>query len=123
MSDSPRTLGPRPDLRRLRDEAKQRRRQGEFATLAIAHFAIAREHGFASWPALKFHVEALTLDAGQRAQALVRSACSGDLRRARALLETDPALARREPARRAAWPRADPLRLLLASGPRRRRAG
>jgi ankyrin repeat protein len=96
MSDAHPTLPRRPDLRHLRDEAKRRRRSGEFAKLSRAQLAIAREHGFASWPLLKFHVEALTLDVAQRAQALVRSACSFDLRRARALLAADPALRRHD---------------------------
>jgi ankyrin repeat protein len=91
-----RSLPARPDLGRLRDEAKRRQRSGEFPTLALAQVALAREHGFASWPRLKFHVEALTLGAGERARLLVRSACSSDLRRARALLAADPALARHD---------------------------
>jgi ankyrin repeat protein len=95
MSDR-RSLPARPDLRRLRDEAKARRRAGEFPTLALAQLALAREHGFASWPRLKVAVEALTLDATERAAALVRSACSSDVRRARLLLDADPALARHD---------------------------
>ena len=54
----PRSLPPRPDLRRLRDEAKRRRKAGEFSSIALAQLAIAREYGFRSWPRLKFHVEA-----------------------------------------------------------------
>ena len=54
----PRSLPSRPDLRHLRDEAKRRRKAGEFPSLALAQLAIAREHGFRSWPRLKFHVEA-----------------------------------------------------------------
>ena len=89
----PRSLPPRPDLRRLRDEAKRRRKAGEFSSIALAQLAIAREYGFRSWPRLKFHVEALTLDASARAVALVASATSSDLRRARALLDADPTVA------------------------------
>jgi ankyrin repeat protein len=92
----PRSLPPRPDLRHLRDEAKRRRKTGEFPSLALAQLAIAREHGFRSWPRLKFHVEALTLDATERAVALIASATSADLRRARTLLAADPALARHD---------------------------
>ncbi len=92
----PRSLPARPDLRHLRDEAKRRRKAGEFPSIALAQLAVAREHGFRSWPRLKFHVEALTLDAAQRAVALIASATSADLRRARALLEADPALARHD---------------------------
>jgi ankyrin repeat protein len=89
-----RSLPPRPSLRRLRDEAKRRRKSGEFDSIALAQLAIAREHGFASWPRLKFHIEAVTLDAEERASALIDSATSSDVRRARVLLEADPALAR-----------------------------
>ena len=95
MSDR-RSLPSRPDMRRLRDEAKARRRAGEFSTLALAQLAIAREHGFASWPRLKLAVEALGLDATERAVALVRSACSSDVRPARVLLDAEPALARHD---------------------------
>ena len=89
-----RALSPHPGLRRLRDEAKARKRAGEFATLADAQFAIAREHGFASWPQLKTYIETRALDSAARAAALVRSACSSDLRTARILLGAEPELAR-----------------------------
>jgi len=92
----PRPLPEPPDLRRLRDEAKARRRRGEFATLALAQLSLAREHGFASWPQLTLHVEARRLDAATRAALLVGSACSSDLRRARTLLAADPLLARHD---------------------------
>ncbi len=95
MSEA-RSLPPRPDLRHLRDEAKRRRRSGEFPSLALAQLAVAREYGFRSWPRLRFYVEATTLDAGARAQALIEAVTSADLRRARALLEVDPALARHD---------------------------
>ena len=83
----PGSLPPRPSLRRLRDDAKSRRKAGEFPSIALAQLAVAREYGFRSWPRLKFHVEAVTLDASERAAALIESAMSADLRRARALLD------------------------------------
>src|ERR1700735_2714857 len=73
MSDR-RSLPDRPSLRHLRDEAKARRRAGEFPTLSLAQLAVAREYGFSSWPRLKLHVDALTLDGTERAEGLVRSA-------------------------------------------------
>ncbi len=95
MSEA-RSLPPRPDLRHLRAEAKQRRRSGEFSSLALAQLAVAREYGFRSWPRLKFHIEAVTLDASERAVALIAAVTSSDLRRARALLDADPAIARHD---------------------------
>jgi hypothetical protein len=38
----PGSLPPRPNLRRLRDEAKRRRKAGEFPSLALAQLASAR---------------------------------------------------------------------------------
>ena len=115
MSEA-RSLPPRPDLRWLRDQAKRRRKAGEFSSLALAQLAVAREYGFRSWPLLKFHVEAVTLDASERAAVLIESVTSSDLRRARALLEGTRARAattsraRARPARptrsRAGSPRA-----------------
>ena len=103
----PRSLPHRPDLRHLRDEAKRRRKAGEFPSIALAQLAVAREYGFRSWPRLKFHVEALTLDAADRAAALIDSVTSDDLRRARALLDADPALARHDLACACATGEAD----------------
>ena len=96
-----RLLPPRPHLDRLKDEARRRQRDGEFADRAAALFAIAREHGFASWPSLKAHVEALRIDADERLAALLDALVprprtdhrGGTLARARALLELDPTLA------------------------------
>jgi len=48
-------------MRFLRREAKLRRSSQEFGSVALAQMAIAREFGFSSWPALKLHVDGLTL--------------------------------------------------------------
>jgi ankyrin repeat protein len=95
MPDS-RSLPARPSLRRLRQEAKSRTREGEFETLAEAHIELAREFGYASWPCLKAFIDTRALDASKRAAALVRSACSSDLGTARVLLEAEPSLARHD---------------------------
>jgi ankyrin repeat protein len=113
----PRSLPSRPDLRHLRDEAKRRRKAGEFPSLALAQLAIAREYGFRSWPRLKFHVEAVTLDAADRAAALIASATSADLRRAHALLAADPALARHDLACACVTGEADEVSRRLAARP------
>jgi ankyrin repeat protein len=113
----PRSLPSRPSLRRLRDEAKGRGKSGEFPSIARAQLAIAREYGFASWPRLKFQVEAVTLDAAERAAVLIASATSADLRRARALLDADPALARHDLATACATGEADEVTRRLSARP------
>ena len=113
----PRSLPARPSLRWLRDEAKRRRKAGEFPSLALAQLAVAREYGFRSWPLLRFHVEAVTLDALERAAALVASATSSDLRRARALLEADPTLGRHDLACACTTGEVDEVARRLAARP------
>ena len=61
--------------------------------LADALLVIAREYGFASWPRWKQFVETRQLDRAAQAAALVKAACSNDVRRAAVLLEADPSLA------------------------------
>ena len=57
------SLPPRPSLVHLKKEAKARLRDLQAthpaARLADAQHALARDYGFASWPKLKAHVEAL----------------------------------------------------------------
>jgi hypothetical protein len=57
------TLPPRPNLEHLKGQARQRLRDMQAtapeAQLADAQHALARDYGFASWPKLKAHVEAL----------------------------------------------------------------
>lgn len=97
---APRSLPPRPDLRRLKDEAKRRTRAGEFAALSDAQLAVAREHGHASWPRLKRAVEAARLDRDERVAAFLDAAVprpradhrGGGLERAEALRGQAPAL-------------------------------
>jgi ankyrin repeat protein len=93
-----RSLPPTPDLRFLREEAKLRRRSGEFTSMALSQLAIAREFGFRTWPRLKLCVDGLTLEAPERAAVLINSATSADLRGAQAMLDADPALARHDMA-------------------------
>ena len=59
-----RQLPANPDLRHLKDQAKDLLKAGQAESLARAQFQIARQYGFASWPKLKAHVESLQL-AGQ----------------------------------------------------------
>jgi CubicO group peptidase (beta-lactamase class C family) len=57
LSDQPRALPDRPDLRFLKIEAKRRLAAAEFTTLHDAQLAIAREHGFTSWARLKESID------------------------------------------------------------------
>src|SRR5262249_19898393 len=56
-----RQLRENPDLRHLKDQAKDLLKAGQAKSLARAQFQIARQYGFASWPKLKAHVESLQL--------------------------------------------------------------
>ena len=57
--EAPRPLPERPNLRHLKDQAKDLLKAGDAASIAAAQFQIARLYGFASWPKLKAHVESL----------------------------------------------------------------
>ncbi len=84
-----RSLPERPDLRHLKDQAKDLLAAGGAASLSQAQFKLAREYGFDSWPKLKAHVELLH-GAGQLKQAIDAE----DLPRVVELLTLDPALHR-----------------------------
>ncbi len=58
-SETPRQLPERPNLRHLKEQAKDLLRSGAAASTTDAQFQIARLYGFASWPKLKAHVEEL----------------------------------------------------------------
>lgn len=80
-------LPQRPNLRHLRDQAKDLARSGAAPTLAAAQLKLARDYGFASWAKLKRHVESLER-AGQLRQAITVH----DMARIDALLTADPEL-------------------------------
>jgi ankyrin repeat protein len=84
------SLPDNPDIRWLRKQAKRRleelRREDPQAQLARAQFELAQQYGFASWRALKAHVDAVTLE-GQ----LFDAARTGDAPRLAALLDEDRA--------------------------------
>jgi len=112
-----RSLPPTPDLRFLREEAKLRRRSGEFTSMALSQLAIAREFGFRTWPRLKLRVDGLTLEAPERAAVLINSATSADLRGAQAMLDADPALARYDMACACACGEVEEVTRLLEADP------
>jgi ankyrin repeat protein len=55
----PRTLPERPNLRHLKDQAKELLHTGAARTLASAQFQISRLYGFQNWSKLKQHVESM----------------------------------------------------------------
>lgn len=70
-SSGSRSLPPAPDIRHLKDQARDLLRSGGADTLASAQFRIAKSYGFQSWPKLKAHVELLK-ESGQLKQAIDR---------------------------------------------------
>jgi hypothetical protein len=55
--ETPRPLPDRPNLRHLKDQAKDLLKAGAAASITEAQFTIARLYGFASWPKLKVHID------------------------------------------------------------------
>jgi ankyrin repeat protein len=88
---APRPLPDRPNLRHLKDQAKDLlkdlRKAGQDASLTDAQYKIAQCYGFASWPKLKVHVESLE-EIGQLKQAID----SNDLERVKKLMTRNPTL-------------------------------
>src|SRR6266850_3709371 len=84
---APRPLPDRPNLRHLKDQAKDLLKAGATASLADAQFQIARLYGFASWPKLKAHVESFE-EIGQLKQAID----TNDIVRVRTMMTRNPAL-------------------------------
>ena len=87
--DAPRPLPERPNLRHLKDQAKDLLKAGEAESLTDAQFKIARLYGFASWPKLKEHVDSLE-EIGQLKLAID----SNDLEQVKMLMTRNPALHR-----------------------------
>ena len=87
ISTGTQTLPERPDLRHLKDQARDLLNTGASPTLADAQFQIARRYGFASWPKLKAHVESLK-DAGRLKAAIDNN----DLAQVQSLMTASPAL-------------------------------
>jgi hypothetical protein len=88
-TDAPHPLPARPNLRHLKDQARDLLRAGEAESVADAQFQIARRYGFASWAKLKFHVDWLH-EVGQLKQAID----TNDLERVKALMSRNPELHR-----------------------------
>jgi ankyrin repeat protein len=84
---APRPLPDRPNLRHLKDQARDLFRTGAAASIADAQFKIARLYGFASWPKIKAHIDSLA-EIGELKQAID----TNDIDRVRTLMTRNPAL-------------------------------
>ena len=84
-----RSLPDRPNLRHLKDQAKNLLKAGSVKSLTEAQFQIARLYGFANWPKLKAHVDLLE-ETGQLKQAID----TNDLDTVKTLMTRNPALHR-----------------------------
>src|SRR2546421_5490848 len=89
MSSQPLSLPDHPDLRHLKEQAKDLLRAGEAPTLSDAQRQISHRYGFRSWPTLKKHVELLQ-DVGLLKEAIDRN----DLERVTAMMTRNPSLHR-----------------------------
>jgi ankyrin repeat protein len=87
--DAPRPLPERPNLRHLKDQAKDLLKAGEAESLTDAQFKTARLYGFASWPKLKEHVDSL-----EEIGRLKLAIDSNDLDQVKFLMMRNPALHR-----------------------------
>jgi hypothetical protein len=87
--ETPRPLPERPNLRHLKDQAKDLRKSGGAKSLADAQFKIARLYGFASWPKLKAYVDSLE-EIGQLKLAID----ANDFEKIKTLMTRNPALHR-----------------------------
>jgi ankyrin repeat protein len=84
---APRPLPDRPNLRHLKDQAKDLVKAGAAKSITDAQFKIARLYGFASWPRLKAHVDSLN-EIGELKQAID----ANDLERLKSLMTRNPEL-------------------------------
>jgi hypothetical protein len=67
-AEAPGSLPDRPNIRHLKDQAKDLLKTGAAVSTTDAQFKIARLYGFASWPKLKAHINSLE-EIGQLKQA------------------------------------------------------
>lgn len=81
------SLPERPNLRHLKEQAKDLVKSGHAKSVTAAQFSIARQYGFSSWPKLKAHVNSLE-EIGQLKQAID----SNDLKRVKTLMMANPSL-------------------------------
>jgi ankyrin repeat protein len=86
-SGAQRALPARPNLRQLKDQAKDLLKSGDAASITDAQFKIAQLYGLASWPKLKAHIDSLHA-VGQLKQAIE----TNDLDEVKVLMTNNPSL-------------------------------
>jgi hypothetical protein len=86
---APRPLPDRPNLRHLKDQAKDLIKSGAAGSITDAQFKVARLYGFASWPKLKAHVDSFE-EIGQLKQAID----TNDIVRVKTMMTGHPTLHR-----------------------------
>ena len=85
--DAPRPFPKYPNLRYLKDQAKDLMKAGGAESITDAQFKVARLYGFASWPKLKAQIDSLE-EIGQLKQAIDHN----DIDRVKTLMTRNPAL-------------------------------
>lgn len=126
------TLPARPDLGQLRRQAKDLLHAAQAAdpaavariqavsgrmTLAGAQLAVAREHGYRSWPRLKAEVEARTSDLAAKAEAFLEASIRDWAGRAVQMLAATPEIAGYDVRTALVLGDADRVRQLLGRDP------
>jgi hypothetical protein len=86
---APRPLPDRPNLRHLKNQAKDLLRAQGAESITDAQFKIARLYGFPSWPKLKAHVDSREV-VGQLKDAID----ANDLERVKSMMTRNPELHR-----------------------------
>jgi ankyrin repeat protein len=86
---APRPLPARPNLRHLKNQARDLLKAGAAESLTAAQFQIARQYGFPSWTKLKAHVDSLE-EIGQLKEAID----ANELERVKAMMTRNPELHR-----------------------------
>jgi ankyrin repeat protein len=87
----PPQLPPRPNLRHLKDQARDLHKSGQAKSLADAQFQIARHYGFPSWPKLKAHVDSL-VESLEEIDQLREAIDTNNLERVKAMMTRNPKL-------------------------------
>jgi ankyrin repeat protein len=87
LDAAPRRLPECPNLRHLKNQAKDLLKSGAATSITEAQFKIAQLYGFASWPKLKAHVESF-----EEIDQLKQAIDTNDIVRVKTLMTRNPTL-------------------------------